>query len=635
MAPPGATRSFRISSFLFLLMLLIWTIDALMALQTVHDPQLTPAGDRIAYVTRHADASTNRYVSTIWRATRGSKPERLPEGGLSDSSPRWSPDGRQLAFLSRRGGTTQIFIAPSRQITRSTTGIETYRWSPDGTQIAYIAPLPLSSEQQRSHAAGNDMIIAGQSFRNSGITIVRVASGESRTLSIPRHILSLDWAPQGGKLVYSAQKNARGRERFYSDIYEYSLETGQETPLVVQPGQDLIPTYSPDGKWVAFHSQRGTLSYFGTREVGVVPSAGGTIRYVTENMDGDVFSGARRMWWSSDSKELRFGAGKGTSDYLYSVNLEGGAARRLAQRLSDVTSFSISGDGKHIAAIRDSALFLNDTPIVDLKPDLPAFRTETIRWKSKDGLDVEGVLRYPVNYTAGSPVPLLTILHGGPTGVATENFPAPRMYPTQVFLQEGYAVFEPNFRGSINYGPRFRTLTIQNQGYGDMEDVLAGVDSLVARGIADSQKLGVMGWSYGGFLTSWTITKTNRFKAASLGGCSMDWVTHYGMAVGGDDGPPEVVQEYFGGKPWDRLEAYYRHSQRPHLKDIKTPALLMRGERDLDNVGELYLALTELNVPTEFITYPREPHSISEPTHQRDILTRNLAWFNRWIKTSK
>jgi dipeptidyl aminopeptidase/acylaminoacyl peptidase len=206
------------------------------------------------------------------------------------------------------------------------------------------------------------------------------------------------------------------------------------------------------------------------------------------------------------------------------------------------------------------------------------------------------------------------------------------MYPTQAFLQAGFAVFEPNFRGSINYGAKFRIQTIQNQGYGDMDDIITGVDSLIAKGIADPGKLGIMGWSYGGFLTSWIITKTNRFKAASLGGCSMDWVTYYGMSVGGDDGPLEVIHEYFGGKPWDRLDAYYRHSQRPHLKDIKTPSLLMRGERDLDNVAELYLALTEGNVPTEFITYPREPHSIGEPAHQCDMMTRNVEWFKRWIK---
>jgi dipeptidyl aminopeptidase/acylaminoacyl peptidase len=246
-------------------------------------------------------------------------------------------------------------------------------------------------------------------------------------------------------------------------------------------------------------------------------------------------------------------------------------------------------------------------------------------------LDVEGVLRLPPRYKEGTRLPLLTIVHGGPTGVALENFPIPRLYPTQLFLDQGFAVFEPNFRGSINYGPKFRLPTIQQQGYGDMDDVMTGIDTLIEKGVADPDRLGIMGWSYGGYLSTWIVSHTTRFKAASIGACSMDWVTHYGSAVGTEDGPPEVVQEYFGGKPWDRFEAYDRHSPRYFLKNIKTPSLLLRGEKDSDTIGELYLALTELNVPATFVTYPREPHGVGEPAHQRDLLLRNLQWFKKWL----
>lgn len=614
---------------LFLLAASVWTVDAIMALQTIHDPQMAVAGDRIAYVTRRADLNSNRYQSSIWTTTRNQTPAALPNAHPTDASPRWSPDGRQLAFTSRRDGSTQIYVAPSRPVTSSETGIEFYRWSPNGAKIAYVAPTPYTAEQKRDRSAGRDMIVAGRSYRNSEITIVDIASGEKRSLAIPKHVLTFDWSPDGKRIVFSSQRNARGMERFHADLFEYDLGSNLIAELVTQPGQDLNPSYSPDGRYVVFHSQCGSLSYFGERAIGIVPSGGGSIRYL--RFEGDVFSGGRNIWWSADGKELRLGAGKGTGAFLYSVNVSNGEARQM-QAISDPAAFSLSADGGQVVTIRDSALLLNGKIVVDLKPkDMPEFRVETVRWKAKDGLVIEGVLRYPVGYRAGGVIPLLTLVHGGPTGVATEVFPAPKMYPTQAFLQAGFAVFEPNFRGSINYGAAFRTLTIQNQGVGDMDDVMSGIDALVERGIADPQRLGLMGWSYGGFLSSWMITRTNRFKAASLGGCSMDWVTHYGMAVGGEDGPPEVVQEYFGGKPWGRLEAYYRHSQRPHLQNIKTPSLLMRGERDLDNVGELYLALRELKVPVEFITYPREPHSIGEPAHQKDMMERNLEWFKRWI----
>ncbi|WP_031501056.1 alpha/beta hydrolase family protein [Bryobacter aggregatus] len=609
----------------------VWSPDALMSLQTIHDPQLSSDGKQVAYVVRQVDTAANRYLSTIWLLTRGKSPQPMPASHPTDASPRWSPDGRQLAFLSRRSGNLQIHLSSGRQLTQSTTGIQFFRWSRDGRQIAYVAPRPLSAEEQQDRAAGRDMIIAGKNYRDSAIVVLTLATGATQTLHIPKHVLSFDWSPDGSKIAYAAQKNGRAQQRFHADLFEYSLAKGTDTPLVVQPGQDLYPVYSNDGKYIAFHSQVGSLSYFGPRQLGVVPSGGGPIRYLTQTLDGDVFSGGSKIWWSPDDKEIRFGAGKGSSDYLYSVDVANALGKRLGH--SDTNSFSISADGQHTALLRDSALYLDQKLLVDLKPQgMPAFQTETVRWKSKDGLEIEGVLRYPVNYATGKKVPLLVLVHGGPTGVATESFPVPRMYPTQAFLQEGFATFEPNFRGSINYGPAFRTATIQRQGYGDMDDIMTGVDHLIAKGIADPNRLGIMGWSYGGFLSSWIITQTNRFQAASLGGCSMDWVTYYGMSVGGDDGPPEVIHEYFGGKPWDRLEAYYRHSQRPHLKNIKTPTLLMRGERDLDNVAELYLALTESKIPTEFITYPREPHSIGEPAHQRDMMTRNLDWFKRWLR---
>ncbi len=605
----------------------LWNVDSLMSLQTIHDPQLNAAGDQVAYVTRRVDAAANRYVSALWTITPNGQPQPLPNPHPSDSSPRWSPDGRQLAFLSRRSGALQIHLRPQQQLTHSPTGIEFFKWSPDGSQIAYVAPKPFTPEQARDRAAGRDMIIGGQNYRDSAITLVNVATGAARTLAIPRHVLTFDWSPDGKKLAYSAQKNGRGHERFHVDLYEYTLASGQDQPLVTQPGQDLQPLYSPDGRHLLFHSQMGQLGYFGPRHFALVPSGGGRVRYLTEKLDGDVFN-PRRVWWSADSREVRLLAGKGTGDYLYSLDVATGQAQRR-ERLSD---FSLSRDGAHLAYLLDSALILDQKTLLDLKPvGFPSFKTETVRWKAKDGLAVEGVLRYPVGYVPGKPIPVIVSVHGGPTGAATESFPVPRMYPTQAFLQEGYAVFEPNFRGSINYGPAFRTPTIQQQGYGDMDDIMSGVDYLIAQGIADRDRLGLMGWSYGGYLTSWMITRTNRFKAASLGGCSMDWITYYGMAVGGDDGPPEVIHEYFGGAPWARLEAYERHSQRGRLKDIKTPSLLMRGERDLDNVAELYLALTELGVPTEFITYPREPHSIGEPAHQHDMMTRNVAWFKRWI----
>ncbi len=458
-------------------------------------------------------------------------------------------------------------------------------------------------------------------------------------------MLSFDWAPDGSKVVYAAQKSPQGRDAFHVDIYESDVTSGRETALVVQPGQDLAPAYSRDGRYVAFYSQRGALSYFGERQVGVAPSGGGTIRYVTDRLDGDVFGGATKFWWSKDGTKLIFGAGKGTSNYLFAVNTASGDSERLAYDVASTQAFSISGDGKRIAWVKSSAsepadVYLEDLEsgravrLSDVNPqvrDYPAVNARTVRWKSKDGLEIEGVLRLPFHYAAGTRVPLLVSLHGGPTGAALESFPVPRTYPAQLFLDRGFAVFEPNFRGSINYGPTFRLRTIEAQGYGDMDDIMTGIDMLVDQGIADPDRLGVMGWSYGGYLSAWIIAHTGRFKAASIGACSTDWVSWYAPSIANKESAPEVMWEYFGGAPWDRLDVYSRHSTRAFLKNIKTPSLVLHGEQDIDSGPEVYVALRDLNVPVSYVTYPREGHGIGEPAHQRDLMSRNLEWFEKWI----
>jgi dipeptidyl aminopeptidase/acylaminoacyl peptidase len=219
-------------------------------------------------------------------------------------------------------------------------------------------------------------------------------------------------------------------------------------------------------------------------------------------------------------------------------------------------------------------------------------------------------------------------LHGGPTGVALDQFPVPRTYPTQAFLQNGFAVLAPNFRGSSNYGPEFRLKNIEAQGFGDFDDVMSGVDLLVQQGIADADRLGVMGWSYGGFLTAWVIGHTDRFKAASVGAPATDWITYYAQS----DGPRSTLLTYFGGNPWEKPESYNRHSPRTGVANIRTPSLLQIGALDINHNNEIYWSLTDRNIPVEYVVYPREPHGFTEPEHQRDVMERNLRWFMRWLR---
>ena len=627
-----------------------WTLDAIMDLRMVRDPQITADGSKVAFVVASVNSKRNAYDSQIWLVTpTGGAPRPLVSPHFTDSSPRWSSDGKRLAFLSGRDGTSQVYVAdpldrPPRKLTDSPTPVTYFRWSKDQQFIGYLALDPPSSQERQRRGVGDDAVVAHQGYKYSRIYRVAVQGGEAHLVTpVDRHVISFDWAPDGSTIVYAGQVTPRNRDTFNVDLYEIDLKTGRETTLVAQEGRDAHPCYSRDGRLVAFHSQAGKLNYFEDRQVGIVPSGGGPIRYLTEKMQGDVFRGGDEFWWSQDHDELVFGAGVGTRDALFSITLKDGSCSRLMAPLHGPSSFSLSRDGSRLAFVKSSnswppevylgereGMGIQETRLSDLNPqvkEFPPIKVSTIGWKSRDGLDVEGVLRLPVGYAPGSRLPLLVELHGGPTGVALEGFPIPRTYPSQLFAQEGFAVLSPNFRGSSNYGGKFRLANIKSQGFGDFDDVMTGIDAVVQQGLADPDRLGVMGWSYGGFLATWIIGHTNRFKAASIGATGSDWISWYGAS----DGPREVLWTYFGGKPWDSWETYNRHSPRYSLVNAKTPSLLLHGERDIDSTPEVFQALTDLGIPCEFVTYPREGHGIEEPMHQRDVMDRNLRWFKKWL----
>jgi dipeptidyl aminopeptidase/acylaminoacyl peptidase len=627
-----------------------WTMDAIMALKTISDPQISPDGSKVAYVVRSGNFQRKSYDSQIWVvATSGGTPQPLKSSHVSDGRPRWSRKGNQLAFVSRRDGRPQIYVVvppdgEPRRLTASASGVGDFKWSPDDSHIGYLAVDALSAEEKKRIQEGEDPIVANEGYRYSRLYQVSTSGGpEQRLTTSNRHVTSFDWAPDGKKVVYSGQNTPRNRDTFHVDLFELDLPTHRETTLVAQEGRDAEPSYSPDGRWVAFHSQAGTINYFEERHVGLVPSGGGEVRYLTRNLPLDVFRGGNEFWWTKDGTELIFGAGAGTQDHLFVVRLKDATSSRLVESLGGPSSFSISTNGQQMAFLKSSPSVppqlctatkvgaqWQEKALVSVNPEidsLPRVTAKTLRWKSKDGLEIEGVLRLPFDYQPGKRVPLLVELHGGPTGVALEGFPVSRTYPYQLFLQEGLAVLAPNFRGSSNYGGKFRLANIESQGFGDFDDVMTGIDLLVQQGIADPERLGVMGWSYGGFLSAWILGHSDRFKAISVGAPGVDWISWYGMS----DGPREVMWTYFGGKPWDHLESYNRHSPRYSLQQAKTPSLLLHGAEDIDDVAEIFQALSDLNVPVEFVTYPREGHGIAEPAHQRDLMRRNLQWFQRWV----
>jgi dipeptidyl aminopeptidase/acylaminoacyl peptidase len=265
-------------------------------------------------------------------------------------------------------------------------------------------------------------------------------------------------------------------------------------------------------------------------------------------------------------------------------------------------------------------------------PKLPLGETKVIEWKGKDGRAIEGLLTYPVGYESGKTYPLVLNIHGGPTGVFAEGFIGrSAIYPIAAFAARGYAVLRPNPRGSGGYGKEFRFANMADWGGMDYYDDLAGVDRVIAMGVADPNRLGVMGWSYGGFMTSWMITQTNRFKAAAVGA----GVTDLWSFTGTSD-IPGFLPDYFGGDPWDQFEAFQKHSAMTYVKNVKTPALILHGEADVrvptSQGYEFYNALKRQGVTTKMVVYPRTPHGPREPKFVVDIAQRNLDWMDKYVR---
>jgi dipeptidyl aminopeptidase/acylaminoacyl peptidase len=271
-------------------------------------------------------------------------------------------------------------------------------------------------------------------------------------------------------------------------------------------------------------------------------------------------------------------------------------------------------------------------------PALPLGRTEALRWKSGE-FDVEGLLTYPVGYEKGKRYPLLLVIHGGPTDAFTQSFIASphdfyNVYPTAVFAARGYAVLRGNPRGSSGYGRKFRYANYKDWGGGDFKDLMAGVDHVISLGVADPDRLGVMGWSYGGYMTAWAITQTRRFRAACVGAGICDLVSFTGTTD-----IPSFVPDYFGGEPWDRFEAYRARSALYHIKGVSTPTLILHGEKDervpTGQGYELYNALKRQGCPVQMVVYPRMGHGLDEPKLMKDAMTRNVKWFDKYVGGSK
>lgn len=611
-------------------------------------PAMSPDGALVAYVVVDWDDETSTPAarrSIIWLArTDGSRP---PQAILSEhrrvSLPHWSPDGQLLAFLSpgsENTGHQQIFLfAPGRstvtQLTELDDAVQSYAWSPDGKAIAFRAPSPAAG------ALDVDPIEVGKHLRNDTLWVVDVETRQTQQTTDDRqHIVAFSWSPDSRRFAVTQAPSADLDDiGLHTTLVTVDRDSGETARVLSERvGGGINIDWSPDGQTIAFPESTPKRI---ARRLALVPASGGQPRYLLDDFPGYPVD---TLQWSADSRHLWVQAIEGTRNRLLRVSADDGAVERIAADVQNFWQFSTSRDGRAVALTAETGtnppnivVFVEGQAsrrLTDMNPQLAELNLGDVRevtWTSRqDGRLIHGVLVTPSDCKPGEPRPTIVELHGGPQGHWWSGWLGTYLSRGQFFASHGYVVFLPNPRGSINQGVEFTEANFRDWGGGDYHDVMDGVDALVEQKIADSDRLAIGGTSYGGYLTAWATTQTNRFRAAVV---DAGWTDAFTLNLTIDTSVP--LRAYFGGDEFRNRALLQSRSPLTYIERCQTPTLVLHGEMDqrapLAQGRAWHRGLTFLGVETEMVVYPREGHLLAERTHQLDVMRRVLRWYEEHL----
>jgi dipeptidyl aminopeptidase/acylaminoacyl peptidase len=628
------------------------TVDQILSLKRAGSPEISPDGRLVAYTVRETNWDDNAYETEIWLADpRAGTTRQLTNAKKSSQSPAWSPDGSKLAFTSDRTDKQQIYLinpqaGEAEALTTLEDGVSRFAWSPDGTRIAYTATDPKSDAIKDREKKYGEFQVVDQDHRMTQLFVLDVATKKTRPLASGAFTVgSFAWSPDGTRIAFDHRINSDPANGGSADISIVRVDDNSIRKLVTQDGPDSNPVWSPDGSRIAFTTAMANPNFFYTNSViATVPASGGSPVTLTSAFDEDP----NVVAWKPTG--LFFSASQKTWSYLYRLDPETKAIARLASgdTPSAASGFSFSKDGSTVAFLGADATSMAEVFVTPVNFSTPRKLTalnaqtatwttsalEVVSWTSQDGTTIEGVLHKPADFNASRKYPLLVVIHGGPTGVSRAVPFTSTIYPIDVWVPRGVLVLEPNYRGSAGYGEKFRSLNVRNLGVGDAWDVIAGIDSLIAKGIVDPAKVGAMGWSQGGYISAFLATHdAPRFKAISVGAGISDWMTYY---VNTDIHP--FTRQYLKATPWDDPEIYAKTSPITYIKQAKTPTLIQHGAADqrvpLPNAFELYQGLQDQKVPVKLIVYQGFGgigHGPSKPKSHRATMDHNLEWFDQYL----
>ena len=641
--------------------------EDIVELKGLNGAVISPDGKWAAFVRTVPvlEVEKSEHRGHIWLvSTDGGEPFQLTNGPNGDSNPQWSPDSTRLAFVSKReGGKTQIWIIPitggeAKQLTHTSNGASNPQWSFDGKRIAFLKEEEDSAaEEKRKKARDDRVVMEVDDFKQQHLWVIEVETLDDEPellFSLPEeadenvsvdksqrltagdfHISEPRWSPDGKQIVFVSTPSPKADDTMFNGtVHLVHLETKNVRKLTAHTGGESSPRWSPAGRQIAYlHSPER----YGQKDLHIISTEGGASTNLTATQ---LDRSADLPVWSPDGESLYFIAMDRVRWQLYSASKAAGEIRQITRGDCVIGGISIADDGDTFLCTRSESYAPADVwvgsirtgemkPLTKLNPQLENFalgEVRVIQWRSSDGLEIEGLLCLPVGYEAGRNYPLIVEPHGGPRSSRDLGFKPTWHY----FSGEGFAYFAPNFRGGDGYGNDFATANYNDWGGGDYQDIMAGVDFLIEGGIADPDRLIVGGSSYGGYMTGWIITHTDRFKAA----CNICGVINLVSFYAQTD-IPNFMSLYFAGPPSQGLELYRERSPISHVDRAQTPTLILHGEEDirvpLPQSEEFYVGLKAVGVETVFIKYPREGHGIEEPRHQLDMLKCQLAWYNKYV----
>ena len=610
---------------------------------------ISPDGSWVLFSKSELDWAENERKTTWWRvATAGGEPYRFigEEGG---SSFRFSPDGTTLSFTRSVDDKSQLFLmrtngGEAQKLSEHETSVSSYQWSEDGSKIFFVAAEARSEEEEKARKDGDDAIFVdeGPSGQTTGtwnnLWVIDVTSAEEKRLTeVDHRIGSFAVSPDADRIVFTSRSENRRNQRNHSEIRLLTIESGEISQLTENRAPESRLVWAPDGRTFAYTARTDGEWELMLDKIWIMDPERGDKRLVSAAFDGNIGT----FVWTPDASGILFSGLQGTNNNLFRLDVGSGEVVKVTSALGSLSPSSFTRDRTKMAYV-----FQNfDTPsdvwtgptngadgmrLTDANPwiekEIALGTGELIQWSSKDGTLIEGILMLPDD-NRDEERPFLLHIHGGPAGVFRNGFST----QNHVWAGLGYAQLFPNVRGSSGYDDELLSGNAQDIGGGDYEDLMTGVDEVVARGIADPDRMGVRGWSYGGILGGWTITQTDRFKGASIGAMVSDWTSEYGPGFNHD-----VRLWYIGDTPWENPDAWREKSALTHVANVTTPTLLLHGMNDRTDTEQqsmmFFQALKDQGKIARYIRFPREPHGFREPRHQRTRDVEEIRWIQKYVR---